>query len=231
MIKAIFITGISSGIGKGLALHYAAKAVQVYGVSRRAIDFSHENIKHIRLDITQKDSLRDLLEFLPKEIDLCLLNAGTLGEMSTMKDVTIDTLQSLMNTNVWSQKLILDHLIENNKVTSIMGLSSGAAINGNVGWAGYSISKAALNMLIQLYAKENPDIHFTALAPGLVDTAMQDYICEEVDANKFPSIQRLKDSRNTTNMPNPEEFAKRFDNELEAILKTESGIFVDIRKL
>ena len=34
----------------------------------------------------------------------------------------------------------------------------------------------ALNMLVKLYAGEYPEAHFTALAPGLVDTAMQDYL-------------------------------------------------------
>ena len=151
--------------------------------------------------------------------------------MTTMREVSLEALQSLMNINVWSQKILIDHLIKNNKISNIMGISSGAAINGNVGWAGYSLSKATLNMLIQLYAKENPEIHFTAFAPGLVDTAMQNYICEEVDTKKFPSVQRLKNARNTDAMPTPAEFSRRFDDSRDRILKIESGSFVDIRKL
>jgi NAD(P)-dependent dehydrogenase (short-subunit alcohol dehydrogenase family) len=231
MIKSLFITGISSGIGKGLALHYAEKGSTIYGISRRELDYSHKNIHHLELDINEHESVQSLSSFLPKQLDLCLLNAGILGKMTTMKDASLLELQSLMQTNLWSQKIILDHLIKHNQVSNIIAISSGAAINGNVGWSGYSLSKAALNMLIQLYAKENPNIHFTAFAPGLVDTPMQDYICTEVDTEKFPNIQRLKDARNTTSMPKPEVFSKRFEQSLEKVFRLESGSFVDMRKI
>jgi benzil reductase ((S)-benzoin forming) len=230
-IKTLFITGISSGIGKGLALYYAKNGAQVYGISRRILDYQHKNIHHLELDMNQHQSINQLSEFLPEEIDLCLLNAGILGQMTTMKDAPLLKLQELMQANLWSQKIILDQLLKNNKVSRVIAISSGASINGSVGWAGYSLSKAALNMLIQLYASENPSIHFIALAPGLVDTAMQEYIYNEVDTKEFPNVQRLKDARNTNNMPSPGVFSEKFQKSLERISKFESGSFVDIRKI
>ena len=53
-INNIFISGISSGIGKGLALHFASLGATVYGISRRALDYQHENIKHMQCDITSQ---------------------------------------------------------------------------------------------------------------------------------------------------------------------------------
>ena len=231
-MKSLFITGISSGIGKGLALFYADKGIKVYGLSRRELDYKHKNIFHLKLDIDNHNSLDLLTSFIGKEqIDLSILNAGVLGEMSSMKNVSIETLQKTMMTNVWSQKAIIDKLIKLNCTKQIMAISSGAGVKGTLGWSGYSISKAALNMLIQLYANENPNLFFIAFAPGLVDTPMQDYLCESVDTKKFPTITRLKEARGTQAMPKPEVFSQLFNEKLEQVLELESGSFVDIRKL
>ena len=231
-MKSIFITGISSGIGKGLALFYANKGVTVYGLSRRDLEYEHTNIKHLKLDINNHTSYNNLNIFIDKtKFDLCILHAGVLGSMSSMKDVSIDTLQTIMMTNTWSQKLIIDKLIEMKCSQTSIGISSGAAIKGTLGWAGYSISKAALNMLIQLYASENPEIKIIALAPGLVDTSMQDYLCEKVDTDTFPTVNRLKEARGTSAMPTPEMFASNFDNKLNKVLSIENGTFIDLRKI
>ena len=232
-MKNIFISGISSGIGKGLAQYYAKAGVTIFGISRRDLDYAHENIKHMVCDITNSYSLEQKLKLLigDNTLDLAILNAGVLGSMTSMKDASMDDLKSTMDTNLWAQKGILDTLINNFKITSIFGISSGAAINGNVGWSGYSISKAAFNMLIQLYAKENPDIHFLAFAPGLVDTAMQEHISTKVDAKEFPSVERLQKARGTKDMPSTQEFATSFDKCLSRVSQIESGSFVDIRKV
>lgn len=231
MMKNIFISGISSGIGRGLALFYAEKGVTVFGISRRKLDYSHENIKHIQYDIRNpvEEELKALIG--SKSLDLVILNAGVLGNMTSMKDATMDDLKSTMDTNLWAQKSLIDVLVNNFEIRSIFGISSGAAINGNVGWSGYSLSKAAFNMLIQLYAKENPQIHFLAYAPGLVDTAMQEHISTKVDANEYPSVERLQKARANKEMPTAEEFAVNFDKSLSHVLKLESGSFVDIRKI
>ena len=59
-------------------------------------------------------------------------------------------------------------------------------------------------MLIKLYAAEISSTKFYAFAPGLIDTQMQDYLCEIVDQVKFPSAARIASSRGTDNMPRPE---------------------------
>lgn len=232
-MRNIFISGISSGIGKGLAQFYADKGVKVFGVSRRELDYKHDNIIHASLDLTDYQQTPHVINKLLKdiEIDLAILNAGVLGTMSSMKEASLEEMKEVMETNLWSQKVLMDSLLESTKVGRIFGISSGAAINGNVGWSGYSLSKSAFNMLIQLYSKENPDTHFIAFAPGLVDTAMQDYLCGEIKATDFPSVKKLHDARGTENMPRPSDFAKKFDENFEKVCSFESGSFVDIRKL
>lgn len=232
-MENIFISGISSGIGKGLALYYANQGVKVYGISRRLLDYNHENITHAQLDILNYQQTPFVIDKFLKghKLDLVILNAGILGTMSSMKQADLDEMKAVMETNLWSQKVLLDSLIDSCKMKNVIAISSGAAVNGNMGWSGYSLSKAALNMLIQLYAKEDLDTKYIALAPGLVDTAMQDYICGEVSGDDFPSVKRLQQARGTENMPTPDEFAKKFNSALERICSLDSGSFIDIRSL
>ena len=138
-----------------------------------------------------------------------------------------------MRVNVWSNKLILDWLIRRQlPVDQIVAISSGAAVNMSYGWGAYSLSKAALNHLIRLYAHEMPATHLVALAPGLVDTAMQDYLCGAVDSIAFPSVQRLKAARGSADMPDPRSTAERILGLLGGLKTTQpSGAFIDIRQL
>jgi NAD(P)-dependent dehydrogenase (short-subunit alcohol dehydrogenase family) len=230
-MKNIFITGISSGAGEGLAKYYSSKGVNVYGISRRELSYSHENIFHKQIDIAKATELMTLKDFLPTEIDLVILNAGVLGKMSTMKDADLNELRQTMDINLWSQKEILDIVIEHTSTKKIIGVSSGKAISGNVGWSGYCLSKAAFNMLIQLYADEYKEIKFVAFAPGLVDTPMQEHLCEDDEPQRFPNMKRLKAARGTKDMPSPQKFAKMFDEKLDQILSVDSGSYVDLRKL
>jgi len=46
---------------------------------------------------------------------------------------------------------------------------------------GYALSKAALDVLAKLYAHEFTQTHITPLAPGIIDRAMMDHLCEEED--------------------------------------------------
>lgn len=228
----IFITGTSSGIGKGLAKFYCDQGHQVYGVSRRPSDIESPNYHHKEIDLTNYPKVeKEIPVFLPSQkIDLAVLNAGTLGKIQPMAQAVLDELKSVMEVNLWSQKVLLDALLKSVDLDTVIAISSGASVNGNLGWSGYSISKAALNMLVQLYAREFVDTKFYALAPGLVDTSMQD-ILWDVPEEKYPSVKKLHDARGTENMPKPEEFAPKFEKALKNLARLESGSFADVRKM
>ncbi len=235
----IFITGVSSGIGYGLAARYLQRGDTVFGVSRRTPDetlMANENFHFAALDLLAEEKIPETIATLLtgcQSIDTAILNAGVLGEIADMRQTSLKQLRWVMDTNVWSNKSLIDALYELSiPIKRVITISSGAAINGSRGWNGYSISKAALNMLTMLYARENEGTHFAAVAPGLVDTAMQDYLCDQPADNKYPSLEALKSKRGTDDMPGPIEAADRlipvFDK-IEAL--TESGGFIDIRNL
>lgn len=137
-----------------------------------------------------------------------------------------------MEINVWANKWILDTVFENVKlVRQVIGISSGASQSGSRGWNGYSVSKAALNMLVKLYAGERPETHFTAFAPGLVDTAMQDYLTKLPPDERFKPLEVLKAAKGTEKMPDSESCARMLIDAFPMLLERQSGEFVDIRKL
>jgi len=161
-----------------------------------------------------------------------ILNAGVLSEIKDVKDTSLDEIKKVMDVNVWANKILIETLFsEVNEIKQVVAVSSGAAVSGARGWNVYSLSKATLNMLISLFAKEYTDTHFCALAPGLVDTGMQDYIYSLEDEGKFPIVQRLKQAKGTEKMPKPDEAARIFAKAVEFARNYESGTFLDVRKM
>lgn len=232
----VLITGTSSGIGYSLAEYYLDKGYEVYGVSRRVPKgLNGRGYNHCSMDLRHIENEKDrFIEFIGeiKKIETIILNAGILGEIKSLAENSIEELNDIMFVNTWANKILIDILVEHvNEVNKVVAVSSGASINGNSGWGGYSLSKATLNMLIKLYAAEIIDTRFYSFAPGLVDTSMQDYLCGEVDADKFPSIQRISKARNTVNMPTPKEAASHLARGIDRLDNYESGSFVDVRKM
>lgn len=232
----VLITGNSSGLGLGLTEVLLRRDAIVWGLSRRGCPLSdNEGLHDRRFDLSNLNTLPEALERLLADcmrLDLVVLNAGILGKIHDISETDVHDLEHMMRINVWSNKVLLDWLIERGlPVDQVIAISSGAAVNMSYGWGGYSLSKSLLNDLIRLYAHEMPDTHLTALAPGLVDTAMQDYLCDEVDSERFPSVQKLKDARGTDDMPDPKEAAERILGVIDTLREGESGRFVDIRSM
>ncbi len=237
-IENVLITGNSSGLGLAFTKQFLEKGATVFGFSRRGCSLKHDNLIDKRCNQADFQQLVNTLKSLlinVKQLDLIILNAGILGEIRDLQNTPLKDIQLVMDTNVWANKVVLDHLLNNSSIQTkqIVFISSGAAVNGNKGWGAYSLSKATLNMLAMLYAHEMPDTHISALAPGLVDTAMQDHLCDPSasDSNLYPSLNKLRAARGTDAMPSPEQAASNIVKLLDVLLAKPSGSFHDIRTL
>ncbi len=235
--RKVFITGTSSGLGFALAEYYLESGCSVYGISKtmnrelkrwKNFFFLAQDIAHF------KEVETNLFSFLRevKRLDLVVLNAGILSAIKDLKDTPVEEIQKVMDVNVWANKILIDALFKQVKVIrQVVAVSSGASVSGQRGWNAYALSKATLNMLIQLYARECPDTHFCSLAPGLIDTKMQEYISGIPEKEKYPVIKRLKAAKGTALMPSPPEAAKIVSGGIEKALDYESGIFIDVRNM
>jgi NAD(P)-dependent dehydrogenase (short-subunit alcohol dehydrogenase family) len=233
----ILITGTSSGIGQGLAMEYLSRGASVWGLSRRelAVMAGKKNYHHLQIDITDYDLLKKQLpEFIKdvKSFDLVILNAGVLGPIRFATDVGLEEMKMVMEINVWANKVLLDLLFSRDiDIKQVTGMSSKASLRSTPGWGSYSMSKAGLNMLMNVYAKEHSDIHFSAFAPGLVDSEIQEQIWQIKEREKYPAAARLQDARYSDEMPDASKAASVLIEGFEKALQYESGSFVDVREM
>jgi len=237
MSESILITGISSGVGHALAKLYLERGHEVYGISRRTpedlADYGGLHFRTANLESLDdiEANIRELLKGVER-LDCVVLNAGILGSLSDVQDIPLEDLKRIMDINLWSNKILIDTLLALEvKMPQVVAISSGAAVSAYRGWGGYSISKAGLNVLMKLYAGEVPNTHFVSMAPGLVDTRMQDYLCDEVDDERFDSLERLRTARNTSDMPTPGALAPIMVKAFSEARSLETGSYVDIRTM
>ena len=231
-MKNVLITGMSAGLGKALAEKYSETGYTVSGLSRSEV----KGYNHIECDLIWKHQIPEKLRTLLKdvsEIDVVILNAGVLGQIEFSNEVVLSELERVLDINTLSNKMIIDYLINKKiKVNQVVAISSGAAINTYTGWGNYSISKAALNMMMKVYAIENPKTHFLSLSPGPVNTSMQDFICEEVDGEKFEWKKKFVELRENNEAPSADEAAEKIYELLPQLKEElESGSFIDVREL
>ena len=229
MSKNILITGCSSGLGLALTNYYLEKGSKVYGISRNKPDIKNENFIHKSFDLSNISKIKEELSAFIldiKEINTVFLNAGMLGKIKILSELSIEELNEVYALNVYANKEILDILM-NIKVENIILISSGASKNGYKGWGSYSLSKAGVNMLVNLYSNEMFNTKIIALAPGVIKTPMTDYIRFELDENIFTSAKKLNEGLVQTAF----ETAIKIDAFINRIDEFETGSYVDIRQI
>jgi len=217
----VLITGISRGIGYGLAKYYIENGDEVYALGRK--NPFDDAVRFYRLDVNAYEKIPHAIESLEiEELDLAVLNAGILGEIKEMKHWSVKELQNIFDINVWANKVLIEIDELAPFTEKIVVMSSGAAVNGNPGWGGYSLSKCAVNMMVSIYSKEI-DSKIYALAPGVIDTDMVEKVISG-DHSKFPSLDRVEAGRVSL-----EEGVKRIVKTVEKLDEFENGSFVDVR--
>jgi NAD(P)-dependent dehydrogenase (short-subunit alcohol dehydrogenase family) len=230
-MKTVFIAGVSSGIGRGLAEEHIRRGDYVYAIGRHESKslISHPHFAFMPVDFLDADMVRDSLhEFVNnRTFDRVILSAAIYPEMRDMTDTTLHEIRTIMNINVWSHKHTIDALLSHSQTNQIIALSASPALFSHQGFGAYAISKAALNTLIQLYAEEFPHVHFSALAPELIQTPTFSTFLKEDNSMRFPAIQDIRDS---LILPLNQAIPKLMDA-LEKVKRLKSGSFVEMKKL
>ena len=146
MKKVVFITGVSKGIGKSLALKFKREGFFVAGLSRNKPDFDIDLF--IKADLT-KDKPQDVVEKLIEKtgrLDVLINNAG-IGLYESWENTNEEDLRYLFEVNFFSvvslTKASLPYLKETKG--DIINVSSVAGKIHVPFMGGYCSSKFALN--------------------------------------------------------------------------------------
>lgn len=185
--EVVFISGASRGIGSAIAEHFANKGHKVIGTSRSnfTFDSDNSNLIPLSLDITNRDSVNECMNYL-KENNLTpsilINNAGITSDQLflRMKDEDWDNVIATNLTGTFNlTKALIKGMIKN-RYGRIINISSVSGLMGNPGQVNYSSAKAGLSGFTKSLAKEvgSRGITVNSIAPGFIETDMTSYLDE-----------------------------------------------------
>lgn len=204
--KTAVITGAARGIGKAIALRFAAEGANIaftdlaYNETVQALEaeLSAMGVK-AKGYASNAANFADTNEVVGKivqdfgRIDVLVNNAGITRDTLLMRmteeqwDLVINVnLKSVFNFTKAVQPVMLKQ-----KSGSIINMSSVVGVSGNAGQANYSASKAGIIGFTKSVAKEigSRNIRCNAIAPGFIITEMTAALPEDVRnawAEKIP---------------------------------------------
>jgi NADP-dependent 3-hydroxy acid dehydrogenase YdfG len=193
----VFITGASSGLGRGLALHYANEGAKVFAVARRKeeldkLALESPNIVPTPLDVQDHEKLAKAIEDIG-DLDLIIANAG-IGQPTSARKMDWRVVRRIMDVNVTSACVTiaaaLPRMVARNS-GHVVAVASLAAFRGMPGNASYCASKAALHIWMESIRVDllKTKVRATTIYPGFVKTEMT-----AKNKYKMPFLMELDDA-------------------------------------
>jgi len=203
--KTVLITGASQGIGRVIALKFAALGAKV---AVNDIPSQEENLKKVAeeiggkyfmADVSKMDQVEKMMADVQKEmggLDVLVNNAG-ITQDRTLAKMTVEEWQRVIDINLTGvfncSKAALALLVPTQG--SIVNVSSIVGQRGNFGQTNYSASKAGIIGFTKSVAKEvgRFNVRVNAIAPGFIETKMAEAIPEEmkVAVKRLTSLGRF----------------------------------------
>lgn len=174
--KVVLITGASSGMGRATVLYLASRDFIVYAGTRtpeKLFDIQTENIRPIKLDITDPKSIEEAVPRIGK-IDILINNAGY-GLVSTVEDAEEEEMFNQFNVNVFAVMRMCKAVIpmmREQKNGVIINISSFLGKIGLPLLTFYNASKYAVEGITDSLRYELKDfnIRVHSIMPGFFDT-------------------------------------------------------------
>ena len=195
--KVAIVTGAARGIGKAIALKFAAEGAEVaftdlnrdenmIQTEKEIAAFGHKCKGYASNAASFEDTARVVEQILADfgHIDVLVNNAGITRD-GAMKRMTEEQWDLVININLKSAFNFI-HAVQpimfKQKGGSIVNMSSVVGVHGNANQANYAASKAGMIALAKSMAQElGPrNIRANAVAPGFIITEMTDVLPEEV---------------------------------------------------
>ena len=181
--KKVVITGGGRGLGFSMAKKFVAEGAEVLIVGRniKVLEESAKKLecKYLQLDVSNPsefDTFMDKAEELLGEVNVLVNNAGISLHESTFFDVTPETFDKQVDTNLKGAFFLTQSFIRHIKNTDTKAciLFVSSETGDTMDFRPYGFTKAAINSMVQglayLFAKDG--IRVNAVAPGITASDM-----------------------------------------------------------
>jgi NAD(P)-dependent dehydrogenase (short-subunit alcohol dehydrogenase family) len=219
--KVAIVTGASSGIGRATAQLFASEGAKVVVAARRQKELDElvadimaaggAAIAHAG-DVREETCAHALVERATREfggLDIAFNNAGSLGEMGPVAEVSLAGWRDTLDTNLTSAflgaKYQVPAMIDRGGGSLIFTSTFVGYTVGFPGMVAYAASKAGLIGLTQVLAAElgKKGIRVNAILPGGTDTPMGRAVAATPETKAFvEGLHALK------RIAEPEEIAR-----------------------
>ena len=207
-MKTIVITGTRKGIGQALAQHYVSEGWRVAGCSRGEASIKHVNYRHFELDVSDENAVVEMARTLHSDygqVEALLNNAGIASSNHALL-TPASTVNRILQTNVLGTFLFcreMAKLMRRTKTGRIVNFTTVAHPLNLEGEAIYAASKAAVESLTRILARELAELRITVNAIG--PTPIETDLIRGVPQAKMDAliarqaIQRLGEVRDVIN--------------------------------
>jgi NAD(P)-dependent dehydrogenase (short-subunit alcohol dehydrogenase family) len=203
--RICLVTGASRGIGRAVARRYAQEGADLILCARTvgALEELDDEIRAINgktsllvpMDLRNFDTIDQLGAGLYErygKLDVLVGNAGVLGQMSPLTHTEPKAWQEVIDVNLtanWRLIRSLDPLLRRSGAGRAIFVSSGVARDARAYWGAYAVSKAALEMLVGIYAREiqQSSVRANLIDPGRTRTRMRATAYPGEDAATLPA--------------------------------------------
>ncbi len=208
--RIALITGASRGIGAAVAKRFAIEGAHLILTARTqggleevddAIRASGdtEGATLLPMDLRDFDAIDRMGQAIHERfgrLDILVGNAGILGTLSPVSHIEAKDWDEVLAVNLtanWRLIRSCDPLLQASKAGRAIFVTSGVARQVVPYWGGYAVSKAALEMLIGIYAAENAKTNVRAniLDPGAARTAMRAKAMPGEDPDTLPTPESI----------------------------------------
>jgi NAD(P)-dependent dehydrogenase (short-subunit alcohol dehydrogenase family) len=204
--RIALVTGASRGIGYATALALARAGAHVVAVARTvggleelddAVRAAGSSATLTPLDVRDYSGLYRLAAALNERygrLDVLVGNAAVAGVPSPLDHIEPKAWDEMMAVNVtanWHLIRAMDPLLKRSDAGRAVFVTSGAATLSLAYWAPYSVTKAALDMLVRTYAEEtsNTKVRVNLFNPGPTRTRMRALAMPGEDPMTLPTPQ------------------------------------------
>ena len=197
--KVAIITGAARGIGKAIALKFAAEGANIAftdlvidekGLATQAeIEALGVKAKGYASNAANFEETHNVVAEIVKDfgrVDILVNNAGITkdGLMMRMSEGQWDAVLNVNLKSAFNFIHACTPIMMKQRSGNIINMASVVGVHGNAGQANYSASKAGMIGLAKSIAQElgSRGIRANAIAPGFVETEMTDALSEEARA-------------------------------------------------